>query len=375
MQFTSLDSHKDGKRTFLRGYNPIAFKYVQTCSILIRAFEMKAKSRSRFAAHYFPLNLLELVLPKTYLKKKFEKSQENVKAFLLTNYTNLKENNAVRYLLSGGVAGAVSRTATAPLDRLKLIFQVNSGQNSIVMSQCIKKMFQEEGLTGFYKGNGANIVKIAPETGVKFFAYEKMKNLLGDDQKMITPYNRFIAGATAGVIAQVSIYPLECVKTRLALAHPGVYKGILNCLNTTLKKEGFRSLYRGLGPSIVGVIPYAGIDLAVYETLKNLYISHTESTSSQPTILPLFLCGLTSSTCGQVVAYPLSLIRTRLQAQGMEGHPVVYSGSVDAFKKIVSREGVLGLYKGILPNFLKVAPAVSISYVVYEKTKSYLSPN
>jgi solute carrier family 25 phosphate transporter 23/24/25/41 len=305
-------------------------------------------------------------------KNQLENSQEKMKLFLSTNCTPLRESSAFRYLVSGGVAGAVSRTVTAPLDRLKLVLQVQSGQNSMAMSQCIRNMFHEGGLLSFYKGNGTNIVKIAPETGVKFFAYEKLKNLLSDDKKSITPCNRFLAGAMAGVIAQFTIYPLECVKTRLALAQPGTYKGIINCLSTTVSKEGYSTLYRGLGPSLMGVIPYAGIDLAVYESLKSLYISHTDKTSNQPSVLPLFLCGLTSSTCGQIVAYPLSLIRTRLQAQGMKGLPVMYSGSIDAFKKIISREGFFGLYKGILPNFLKVAPAVSISYVVYEKTKSLL---
>jgi len=246
------------------------------------------------------------------------------------------------------------------------------GQSTPSMIQSVVQIYREGGMTNFYKGNGTNIVKIAPETGVKFFMYEKMKNIISKDQKTITPGERFIAGATAGVVAQTTIFPLECVKTRLAIASPGTFKGIVDCLRVTTQNEGFRSLYKGLGPALVGVVPYAGIDLAVYETLKSFYLSHT-NTAGSPGVLPLFLCGLTSSTCGQVVAYPLSLIRTRLQAQGMPGHPIIYSSSIDAFKKIIKTEGVTGLYKGILPNFLKVAPAVSISYVVYEKVKTLLN--
>jgi solute carrier family 25 phosphate transporter 23/24/25/41 len=394
MEFTSLESHRDGKPTLLKGFNPFYLNSVQKTrswlEICVPIMEMQAnrvksflelkvpkefaKTGSVFASQSIPLNPLELFGSNSNIKNKLENSQEKLKLFFSTNFSHLRESSAFRCLVSGGVAGAISRTATAPLDRLKLVLQVQSSQNSIAMSQCIRKMLQEGGFASFYKGNGTNIVKIAPETSVKFFAYEKIKNMLADDHKTITPGKRFLAGATAGVIAQITIYPLECVKTRLALAQPGIYKGIFNCLNTTLKREGIKSLYRGLGPSLMGVIPYAGIDLAVYETLKSLYISHTESTSNQTSILPLFMCGLASSTCGQVVSYPLSLIRTRLQAQGMEGHPILYSSSVDAFKKIVSREGVFGLYKGILPNFLKVAPAVSISYVVYEKTKSFMTP-
>jgi solute carrier family 25 phosphate transporter 23/24/25/41 len=327
--------------------------------------EFTTSSRFVSPSQMTTLNPLELFGSNNEIKNKLEKSQEKIKVFLSTNFAQLRENTAFRCLISGGVAGAISRTATAPLDRLKLVLQVQTGQNS--MSQCVRKMFHEGGLLSFYKGNGTNVVKIAPETGVKFFVYEKLKNVLSDENKSITPAKRFLAGSTAGVVAQVSIYPLECVKTRLALALPGTYKGIMHCLNTTFQREGIRSLYRGLGPSLMGVIPYAGIDLAVYETLKSLYISHTENTSNQPSVIPLFLCGLTSSTCGQVVAYPLSLIRTRLQAQGMEGHPLMYSGTVDAFKKIISREGFFGLYKGILPNFIKVEHVTGTRQLAYQE--------
>jgi solute carrier family 25 phosphate transporter 23/24/25/41 len=298
--------------------------------------------------------------------------QESITSFITSHYAQLKDNSAFKFLLSGGIAGAVSRTATAPLDRVKIYLQMQRGQTTPSMIQSVVQIYREGGMMNFYKGNGTNIVKIAPETGVKFFVYEKMKNFLSKDQKSISPIERFVAGATAGVVAQTTIFPLECVKTRLAIASPGTFKGIIDCLRVTTHNEGFRSLYRGLGPALVGVVPYAGIDLAVYETLKTLYLSHTSSSGS-PGVLPLFLCGLTSSTCGQVVAYPLSLVRTRLQAQGMPGHPILYSSSVDAFKKIIKTEGFSGLYKGILPNFLKVAPAVSISYVVYEKVKNVLN--
>jgi len=297
---------------------------------------------------------------------------ETITQFLTTHYAHLKENSAFKFLLSGGIAGAVSRTATAPLDRVKIYLQMQRGQTTPSMIQSVVQIYREGGMMNFYKGNGTNIVKIAPETGVKFFVYEKMKNVLSKDSKSITPAERFVAGAIAGVVAQTTIFPLECVKTRLAIASPGTFKGIIDCLRVTTQREGFRSLYRGLGPALVGVVPYAGIDLAVYETLKSLYLAHS-NTSGSPGVLPLFLCGLTSSTCGQIVAYPLSLVRTRLQAQGMAGHPIIYSNSIDAFKKIVKTEGFSGLYKGILPNFLKVAPAVSISYVVYEKMKTIMN--
>lgn len=128
------------------------------------------------------------------------------------------------------------------------------------------------------------------------------------------------------------------------------------------KSEGPRVFYKGYIPNLLGILPYAGIDLAVYETLKKVYLRREPQ--KDPPILVVLACGTVSSTCGQMASYPLALVRTRLQATAGGG------GSMTGlFKNILEREGPFGLYRGILPNFLKVAPAVSISYVVYERVR------
>eukprot|EP01098_Paradermamoeba_levis_P013783 TRINITY_DN6366_c0_g1_i1.p1 TRINITY_DN6366_c0_g1~~TRINITY_DN6366_c0_g1_i1.p1 ORF type:complete len:175 (-),score=22.27 TRINITY_DN6366_c0_g1_i1:198-722(-) len=163
--------------------------------------------------------------------------------------------------------------------------------------------------------------------------------------------------------------------------------------------RGFRSLYRGLTPSLMGIVPYAGIDLTVYEYLRTQYANFLKnrekekdtaststssfSSSSLHAIAPL-ICGTLSSSVAQLVSYPLNLVRTRLQAQGVQSKaatstatPVataeVYTGMIDVFKKTIQKEGVRGLYRGILPNYMKVIPAVSISYTVYEYVKKTVS--
>lgn len=147
-----------------------------------------------------------------------------------------------------------------------------------------------------------------------------------------------------------------------------------HCCRQILQREGPRALYRGLTPSLVGVVPYAGIDLTVYETLKNTYQTHV---SQEPSWLVPLACGTVSSTCGQLVSYPLSLVRTRLQAQtapvaGRKGETAVATGMIDMLSNIYWSEGVRGLYRGFLPNFLKAIPAVSIGYLVYERLKLFL---
>ncbi|XP_026124833.1 calcium-binding mitochondrial carrier protein SCaMC-2-A isoform X2 [Carassius auratus] len=278
-----------------------------------------------------------------------------------------------RHLVAGGGAGAVSRTFTAPLDRLKVLMQVHGshGNNMCIVSG-LAQMIKEGGMRSLWRGNGINVIKIAPESALKFMAYEQIKRLMGSSQEApLGISERFVAGSLAGVIAQSTIYPMEVLKTRLALRKTGQYKGISDCAKHILKGEGVSAFYKGYVPNMLGIIPYAGIDLAVYETLKNTWLQRYGTENTDPGVFVLLACGTASSTCGQLASYPLALVRTRMQAQAaVEGaSPVSMTG---LFKQIMKTEGPAGLYRGLTPNFLKVIPAVSISYVVYEHIKSTL---
>uniref|UniRef100_A0AAQ5X2V2 EF-hand domain-containing protein n=1 Tax=Amphiprion ocellaris TaxID=80972 RepID=A0AAQ5X2V2_AMPOC len=278
-----------------------------------------------------------------------------------------------RHLVAGGGAGAVSRTCTAPLDRLKVMMQVyGSRTNNMCIMTGMMQMIKEGGMRSLWRGNGINVIKIAPESALKFMAYEQIKRLIGSDKETLSILERFIAGSLAGVIAQSTIYPMEVLKTRLALRRTGQYAGISDCAKQIFRREGLGAFYKGYIPNMLGIIPYAGIDLAVYETLKNSYLQQFGTNSSDPGVLVLLACGTVSSTCGQLASYPLALVRTRMQAQAaMEGSQQQVSMSA-LFRQILQTEGPTGLYRGLAPNFLKVIPAVSISYVVYEHLKTQL---
>ncbi|XP_062389129.1 calcium-binding mitochondrial carrier protein SCaMC-3b [Sardina pilchardus] len=277
-----------------------------------------------------------------------------------------------RQLMAGAMAGAVSRTGTAPLDRLKVFLQVH-GSRGVSLWIGLRGMVQEGGIRSLWRGNGINVLKIAPESAIKFMAYEQIKWVLRGCREggTLRVQERFVAGSLAGATAQTIIYPMEVLKTRLTLRKTGQYAGMLDCAKQILQKEGVRAFYRGYMPNTLGIIPYAGIDLAVYETLKNAWLQRYCIGSADPGVLVLLGCGTVSSTCGQLASYPLALIRTRMQAQASIGGGPQLS-MVGQFKHIVSHEGVPGLYRGIAPNFLKVIPAVSISYVVYEHMKKVL---
>ncbi|XP_076170051.1 short Calcium-binding Mitochondrial Carrier isoform X2 [Ptiloglossa arizonensis] len=277
-----------------------------------------------------------------------------------------------RHLVSGGVAGAVSRTCTAPLDRVKVYLQVHGTQHCKIMS-CFRYMLREGGRTSLWRGNGINVLKIGPESALKFMAYEQIKRAIkGDDVRELGIYERLMAGSLAGGISQSAIYPLEVLKTRFALRKTGEFSGLVDATKKIYKHGGLKSFYRGYIPNLMGIIPYAGIDLAVYETLKNRYL-RTHDKNEQPPFWILLLCGTASSTAGQVCSYPLALVRTRLQADLSSDK--IPNTTIGVLKDIIRKEGYRGLYRGLTPNFLKVAPAVSISYIVYENFRGLLGVN
>lgn len=178
-------------------------------------------------------------------------------------------------------------------------------------------MVYEGGIKGLWRGNGMNILKVVPESAIKFTVYEAVKKLIKSESshENLSIYERFCAGAVAGGVSQTVVYPLDVMKTRLALGKTGQYNGIIKAVFKMYETKGMRSFYRGYLPNILGILPYAGIELAVYETLKKRYLTK-HSKTHQESMLSTLGCGVAASIVGQVFTYPLALVRTRLQAKG-----------------------------------------------------------
>lgn len=276
-------------------------------------------------------------------------------------------------LIAGAVAGAVSRTITAPFDRLKTVMQALGSKKDIRIVPGFKHMIAEGGIIGLWRGNGINVIKIAPEVALKFAFYEELKILFRgkDTKREATIAERFVSGSLAGCMAQSTIYPLEVLKTRLVLRKTGEYSSVFDCISKIIKNEGYRAFYKGYLPNVLGIIPYAGTDLAVYETLKKFYMKR-HGIDDTPSVPILLMCGTTSTIIGQLVSYPLALVRTRLQAQEVPMNSSKRDTMTKLFKNIYENEGIRGLYRGLVPNIIKVVPAVSVSYVVYENMKKKL---
>ncbi|KAI5923809.1 calcium dependent mitochondrial carrier protein [Camillea tinctor] len=312
------------------------------------------------------------------------------------------------YFIAGAVAGGISRTATAPLDRLKVYLLVNTNSRVNVafdaakhghplaavrnagrpLFSAITELYKSGGFRGFFAGNGLNVVKIMPETAIRFGAYEAAKRTLANfeghgDAQNINPYSKFVAGGVAGMVAQVCVYPLDTLKFRLQSEYvSGGPRGNALLLQTARKmfaEGGVRAAYRGVTMGLIGMFPYSAIDMGTFEFLKTTYVGYRAKArgcheeDAQPSTFATGLMGASSGAFGASIVYPLNVLRTRLQTQGTQMHPARYTGIWDVANKTIRNEGVRGLYKGLMPNLLKVAPALSITWMVYENTKRILS--
>jgi solute carrier family 25 phosphate transporter 23/24/25/41 len=174
------------------------------------------------------------------------------------------------------------------------------------------------------------------------------------------------------MVAQAVVYPLDTLKFRMQCETvAGGERGNALLVQTAKKmwaKNGVVGFYRGLPMGLVGMFPYAAIDLGVFESFKNWSMKRNRRLNPElkhdedalPGNFTLAIMGGFSGAIGASAVYPLNLLRTRLQSQGTSGHPRTYTGIVDVTRQTLKGEGVRGLFKGLVPNLLKVVPAVSI---------------
>ncbi|KAB8102997.1 hypothetical protein EE612_035176 [Oryza sativa] len=278
-------------------------------------------------------------------------------------------NPHLRRLVSGAVAGAVSRTCVAPLETIRTHLMVGSNGDS--MTEVFQSIMKTEGWTGLFRGNFVNVIRVAPSKAIELFAFDTAKKFLTPkaDESPKTPFPpSLIAGALAGVSSTLCTYPLELIKTRLTI-EKDVYNNFLHAFVKILREEGPSELYRGLTPSLIGVVPYAATNYYAYDTLKKLYRKtfKQEEISNIATLLIGSAAGAISSTA----TFPLEVARKQMQV-GAVGGRQVYKNVFHALYCIMENEGIGGLYKGLGPSCIKLMPAAGISFMCYEACKKIL---
>eukprot|EP00959_Pyramimonas_sp_CCMP1952_P192945 4034369-Pyramimonas_sp.AAC.1 len=287
-------------------------------------------------------------------------SQSTIQRFLEAN----------KMVAAGGIAGAMARTASAPLDRIKLLFQVQAVSTSGVSAdaytgvwQSFRKIYVEEGLLAFWKGNGTNLVRIVPYSSAQLSANDFYKRLLAGDKGDLSVPARLLSGACAGMTATALTHPLDTVRLRLALPNSG-YSGMTHAFTSVIKAEGPVALLKGLPATLVGIAPYAAVNFAAYDLAKGFAHNHLQL--QQSWMLNMALGGGTGLLAASV-CYPLDTVRRRMQMRG-----TMYKNTLDCVSTMARTEGFRGFYKGWLANALKVVPQNSIRFVSYELLKTLL---
>ncbi|GLI82266.1 hypothetical protein PoHVEF18_010696 [Penicillium ochrochloron] len=303
---------------------------------------------------------------------------------VLRRTRNRLADPVVAAFMAGGVAGAVSRTIVSPLERLKILLQIQSvGREEYKLSiwQALKKMKREEGWRGFMRGNGTNCIRIIPYSAVQFGSYNFYKQFAETPEGEMTPTRRLICGGIAGITSVTVTYPLDIVRTRLSIQSASFaglgsrdpsqkLPGMFTTMVTIYKNEGgMIALYRGIVPTVAGVAPYVGLNFMTYESVRK-YL--TPEGDKNPNPWRKLLAGAISGAVAQTCTYPFDVLRRRFQINTMSGMGYQYKSIWDAVRVIVAEEGARGLFKGIGPNLLKVAPSMASSWLSFELTRDFL---
>jgi len=299
--------------------------------------------------------------------------------------TQQKESRVTSFLIDfslGGVAGAIAKTLTAPIERVKLLIQTQDANPRIRSGEvprytgivnCFTRVGTEQGLLAFWRGNMTNVIRYFPTQAFNFAFKDTFKTMFPRyDPK--TQFGMFFlvqmaSGAMAGAGSLCIVYPLDYARTRLA-ADVGTgkrdFSGLWNCLvKTSSGPKGFLGLYNGFGVSVVGIIPYRGVYFGLFDSLreKNPY-RHERGPKAWASS---FAIAQFTAIMAGYASYPFDTVRRRLQMQSEKPKEQwVYKGTMDCFGKVVKDEGATALFKGAGANALRTVGSALV-LVLYEQ--------
>ncbi|KAI0697011.1 mitochondrial carrier domain-containing protein [Cytidiella melzeri] len=267
--------------------------------------------------------------------------------------------------MMGGTAAAISKTAAAPIERVKLMIQ---NQGSMLAAgrldrpykgivDCFTRTYTEEGLVSLWRGNGTNVLRYFPTQALNFAfkdTFKQMFNFKRSESFGLWVLGNVASGAAAGASSSVFVYSLDYARTRLSADNKSITKGgqrqftgLLDVYKKTLISDGVAGLYRGFVPSVVGICVYRGLYFGGYDTVKDILLIG----SLKGNFLASFAVGWICTTGASLAAYPLDTIRRRMMMTS--GEKVQYKSWLDAGRQIVAKEGSKALFAGAGANILR----------------------
>jgi len=269
--------------------------------------------------------------------------------------------NFVEDFMLSGVAAGVSKTAAAPIERVKLLVQnqdemIKQGRLSEPYKgvvDCTKRTLAEEGIKPFWRGNLANVVRYFPTQALNFAFKGQIKSMfnVAKDASYATKMAANIAsGGFAGSLSLTVVYSLDFARTRLANDSKGKdgkrqYNGLIDVYKKTLASDGIGGLYRGFAISCVGIFIYRGLYFGIYDTMKPIFIGDNGS------FLASFALGWAVTVVSGLASYPIDTVRRRMMMTSGTG--VHYKSSIDCGLQVIKSEGFMSLMKGAGANILR----------------------
>jgi solute carrier family 25 (adenine nucleotide translocator) protein 4/5/6/31 len=299
-----------------------------------------------------------------------------------------KEFSMVSFLTDlaiGGVSGAVAKTVTAPIERVKLLIQTQDANPKIISGEvprytgivnCFTRVSAEQGFWSFWRGNVANIVRYFPTQAFNFAFKDKIK-MLFPSYSPKTDFGKFFAcnmasGGMAGAMSLLIVYPLDFARTRLAAdvgsGSAREFTGLSDCISKTAKKSGPLSLYQGFGVSVQGIIMYRGAYFGLYDTAKEALL--TEDVLGKSFFAKFAVAQIVTNVAG-ILSYPFDTIRRRLMMQS-GAKEKLYNGTIDCFVKVAKNEGPSAFFKGAFSNVLR-GMGGAIVLVMYDEIKAMVT--
>ncbi|KAL0672659.1 hypothetical protein Bca4012_000639 [Brassica carinata] len=274
--------------------------------------------------------------------------------------------------LMGGVSAAVSKTAAAPIERVKLLIQnqdemLKAGRLSEPykgIGDCFGRTIKDEGFGSLWRGNTANVIRYFPTQALNFAFKDYFKRLF-NFKKDKDGYWKWFAGnlgsgGAAGASSLLFVYSLDYARTRLAndskAAKKGgerQFNGLVDVYKKTLKSDGIAGLYRGFNISCVGIIVYRGLYFGLYDSLKPLLPADL-----QDSFFASFALGWLITNGAGLASYPIDTVRRRMMMTS--GEAVKYKSSMDAFQQILKKEGPKSLFKGAGANILRAIAGAGV---------------
>jgi len=282
--------------------------------------------------------------------------------------------------LAGGIAGAISKTCTAPIERVKLLIQTQDANPEIISGKvprytgivnCFSRVASEQGIGAFWRGNSVNVLRYFPTQACNLAFKDTIKRQF-PKYSTKTEFGSALAvniasGGSAAALTLCFVYPLDFARTRLAsdVGKTKQFTGLVDCITKTAKNGGVGAIYGGFGVSVVGIVPYRGTQFGLFDTMNSMNPYKDGAVG----ILSKFFIAQFSVLCGAQVSYPFDTVRRRLQMQsGMPKEQWLYASTADCFAKIVKNEGPVALFKGASANVFRTVGAALV-LVLYDEIK------